>query len=248
MRAAPGRSGESKDAFGHTQFSASETTVAQVLVNYLNGVGLPAKGSARFNMPGTDPRHSMSSASTVDMAAAYAVGQKAALLAAEGRSGFMSTILREPGPIYHVRYDAVPLEVVANSERAFPAEWITPDGSDVTDEFVAYAMPLTAVIGPASLWWGRQRFAPAGAGLRPADPAILRAAGVALIVYPSAGRTITRPARFVCCICGRRTSGIAVCFCSRLSPRESVVNKGYRMGPAWRRSDPGGMCRRNRGV
>ncbi len=152
--------GESKDAFGHTQFSASETTVAQVLVNYLNRVGLPAKGSARFNMPGTDQRHSMIYASTVDMAEAYAVGQKAALLAAEGRSGLMSTILREPGTIYGVRYDAVPLEVVANSERAFPAEWITPDRSDVTDEFVAYALPLIGSDWPSiPLVGGRQRFA-----------------------------------------------------------------------------------------
>lgn len=152
--------GESKDSFGHTQFSASDNTVAQMLVTYLNHVGLAAKGSARFNMPGTDQRHNMIYASTVDMAEAYAVGQKAALLAAEGRSGYMSTILREPGRIYGVRYDAVPLEVVANSERSFPAEWITPDHSDVTDEFVAYAMPLIGTDWPSiPLEGGRQRFA-----------------------------------------------------------------------------------------
>ena len=29
----------------------------------------------------------------------------------------MATILREPGPIYNVRYDKVPLAEVANSER-----------------------------------------------------------------------------------------------------------------------------------
>ena len=38
--------------------------------------------------------------------------------------------------------DKVPLELVANSERTFPAEWIAPGGLDVTDEFVRYARPL----------------------------------------------------------------------------------------------------------
>ena len=41
-----------------------------------------------------------------------------------------------------MRYDKVPLEVVANSERAFPADWIAESGSDVTDDFVRYARPL----------------------------------------------------------------------------------------------------------
>jgi 6-phosphofructokinase 1 len=41
-----------------------------------------------------------------------------------------------------VRYDKVPLEVVANSERAFPAGWIASPGNDVTDDFVRYARPL----------------------------------------------------------------------------------------------------------
>ena len=31
---------------------------------------------------------------------------------------------------------------VANSERTFPADWITEDGTDVTDDFVRYARPL----------------------------------------------------------------------------------------------------------
>jgi hypothetical protein len=63
-------------------------------------------------------------------------------LAAGGESGFMATILRNPGSPYSVRYDKVPLAEVANSERTFPADWISPDGNDVTDAFVSYARPL----------------------------------------------------------------------------------------------------------
>ncbi len=134
--------GEKKDSFGHTQFSSSEITVAQMVINALNARGLAVKGAARANVPGTDQRHNMIYASTVDLDEAYRAGQKAAHLAAAGESGYMSTILREPGPIYNVRFDKVPLAEVANSEREFPDSWITADGKDVTDDFVRYARPL----------------------------------------------------------------------------------------------------------
>jgi 6-phosphofructokinase 1 len=134
--------GELKDSFGHTQFSSSETTVAQMVINGLNAKGLAVKGAARANVPGTDQRHNMIYASTVDLDEAYRLGQHAALLAGAGAGGYMSTILRNPGPVYSVRYDRVPLAEVANSERTFPANWIAPDRPDVTDEFIDYAQPL----------------------------------------------------------------------------------------------------------
>jgi 6-phosphofructokinase 1 len=142
------------------QFSSSETTVAQVVVNHLNSVGLKARGAARGNVPGTDQRHAIVYASTIDLDEAYRVGQKAVLSAADGQSGHMATILREPGPIYTVRYDKVPLDVVANSERNFPSNWIAANRTDVTDDFIAYARPLVGedwVSVP--LVAGRQRFA-----------------------------------------------------------------------------------------
>ena len=134
--------GNVKDAFGHTSFGASKFSVAQIVVNYLNQVGLPCKGAARGNVPGTDQRHSMAYASAVDLDEAYGVGQKAVELAAAGQGGYMATILRDPVPIYSVRYDKVPLAEVANSERSFPKHWIAPSGCDVTDDFVRYAKPL----------------------------------------------------------------------------------------------------------
>jgi 6-phosphofructokinase 1 len=137
-----GSLGERRDSFGHVQFSSSQSSVCQAVVNYLNEVGLMAKGSARGNVPGTDQRHSMAYASTVDLDEAYRAGQMCALLAARRESGYMATILRNPGPIYSVRYDKVPLAVVANSERVFPGRWIAANGYDVTDEFVRYAKPL----------------------------------------------------------------------------------------------------------
>ncbi len=155
-----GELGESKDAFGHTQYSSSKLTVERVTVNYLNEVGLAARGAARGNVPGTDQRHNMVYASTVDLEEAYRVGLKAVQIAVEDGSGYMATILREPGPIYTVRYDKVPLELVANSERTFPEAWIAESRLDVTDDFLRYARPLIGDHWPAiPLVDGRQRFA-----------------------------------------------------------------------------------------
>ena len=134
--------GEVKDSFGHTSFGASQITVAQCIVNYLNDRGLAAKGAARCNVSGTDQRNAIAYASTVDLDEAYATGAKAVALAAGSESGFMSTILRSPGPNYHVTFDKVPLPEVANSERSFPTAWITENGLDVTDAFVDYCRPL----------------------------------------------------------------------------------------------------------
>lgn len=134
--------GETKDSFGHTQFSASQTTVCQMVVNYLNSVGLAARGAARGQVPGTDQRNAIVYASTVDLDEAYKVGQKAVQIAVEDGNGWMSTILRKPGLIYNVSFDKVPLELVANSERTFPETWLSENKTDVTDDFVRYARPL----------------------------------------------------------------------------------------------------------
>jgi len=52
------------------------------------------------------------------------------------------------------------LELVANSERTFPKDWISDNRIDVTDDFVAYARPLIGENWPTvPLVDGRQRFA-----------------------------------------------------------------------------------------
>ena len=153
-----GSLGKVKDSFGHTSFGSSQITVGQTVVNYLNRVGLATKGAARGNVSGTDQRHSIAYASCVDLDEAYRSGQKAVVLAATGQSGYMSTILRDPGLIYNVRYDKVPLPDVANSERTFPTDWITAGGCDVTDDFVRYARPLIGEEMPSlPMIDGRQR-------------------------------------------------------------------------------------------
>jgi 6-phosphofructokinase len=137
-----GNLGEKKDLFGHTEYSSSEITVGQIVTNFLNKVGLTVNGLARGQVPGTDQRNAIVYASNVDLEEAYKVGEKAALITSEGESGYMATILRKESSNYEVYYDKVPLEKVANSERSFPANWISESRIDVTDDFIDYARPL----------------------------------------------------------------------------------------------------------
>jgi 6-phosphofructokinase 1 len=135
--------GSVRDSFGHTQFSSSQTTVAQVVVNYLNTLKLPVPGKARGQVPGTDQRNAIAYASTIDLDEAYNVGRHAVSIAASGQNGFMATILRDhSAPSYSVRYDQVPLADVAEKDRSFPDRWIASSRTDVTDDFVRYARPL----------------------------------------------------------------------------------------------------------
>jgi len=148
-----------KDSFGHVEYGAARMAAYQQVVNYLNEVGLKARGTARGQVPGTDQRHAMIYASTTDLEEAYKVGQKAVDIAMNEGNGWMATILRDPGPIYHVRYDKVPLQKVALSERSFPDKWISENRIDVTDEFIRYAMPLIGMDWPSiPLAGGLQRF------------------------------------------------------------------------------------------
>jgi 6-phosphofructokinase 1 len=152
--------GATRDGFGHVQYSASKTTVAQQVVNMFNDRGLPVRGAARGQVSGTDQRDTCAYASIVDLDEAYKLGQKAVLIAQEGQGGFMATVFRKPGLIYNVEYDKVPLEKVANSERAFPKQWLAASKIDVTDEFIRYAKPLIGEDWPSvPVVNGRQRFA-----------------------------------------------------------------------------------------
>lgn len=155
-----GNLGEARDGFGHIEYGASETTVAQVVTNYLNNSGLHVRGQVTGQVPGVLQRSTSMFASCVDIDEAYLVGKKAVSVAMEDGTGWMATILRRKGADYEPYYDKVPLGEVANSIRQLPAAWISKDGLDVTDEFIRYAQPLIGDSWPdIELENGRQRFA-----------------------------------------------------------------------------------------
>lgn len=155
-----GSLGEARDGFGHVEYGASQITAAQVVTNYLNKSGLKARGQVTGQLPGVLQRSTSIHASRVDLDEAYEAGKKAVEIAMEDGTGWMATILRAQGRDYRAVFDKVPLELVANSERFLPKEWITRDGLDVTDDFIKYAMPLIGDGWPEiELEKGLQRFA-----------------------------------------------------------------------------------------
>jgi 6-phosphofructokinase 1 len=152
--------GERHDGFGHIEYGASRTTASQEVVNYLNEKGLAARGQATGQLPGVIQRSVSMEASTVDIAEAREVAEQAVRIAVKDGTGWMATILREPGAAYRALYDKVPLEKVANSSRFMPPSWITKDGLDVTDDFIRYAAPLIGNGSPSiRMEGGLQRFA-----------------------------------------------------------------------------------------
>ena len=152
--------GARHDSFGHIEYGASAVSAAQALVNYLNAHHLPVRGQATGQIPGTIQRGVSMLASTVDIGEARELGREAVKIAMETGTGYMSTILRRPGDAYEPYYDKVELWKVANSERFFPKKWISADGTDVTDDFVRYAMPLIGTEDPPiPRERGLQRFA-----------------------------------------------------------------------------------------
>lgn len=123
------------DRFGHKQLGG----VAGVLCAMIaDGLGV----KARWDKPGTIQRVSMLAASPVDLEEAYQVGRAAVHHAVEGRDGAMVTLVRESSDPYRCVTGLAPLERVANAERTVPDAFIAPDGSDVTEAFLAYARPL----------------------------------------------------------------------------------------------------------
>lgn len=65
-------------------------------------------------------------------------GVKAAL---DGVSGVMMGFARSQEGPYHCQVIQVPLEEVANQEKALPLEWINEAGNGVTQAFIDYALP-----------------------------------------------------------------------------------------------------------
>ncbi len=123
------------DTFGHRYFPGVGNALARQLIATL-GV------RARYDKPGTIARMAMAAASSVDLAESEAAGRAAVDLALRGGSGVMIGIQRASNNPYQASYTAVPLEQIARAERAFPEEWISADGTSVTDAFTQWITPL----------------------------------------------------------------------------------------------------------
>ena len=82
-------------------------------------------------------------ASKTDVDEAVLAGKTAVESAISGESGKMVAFERGVRcGRYVCKTKLIPLDSVANLEKKVPLEWITPEGNNVTQEFIDYALPL----------------------------------------------------------------------------------------------------------
>ena len=69
-------------------------------------------------------------------------GRKAVQCLLEGVTGEFISIVRKSSHPYSIEYISVPISNVANKEKKVPANFVTPDGTDITGEMLEYLKPL----------------------------------------------------------------------------------------------------------
>ena len=124
------------DGFGHAQLGGLASLLAAVIKER---TGAKVRGIELSLLQ----RCGAHCASAVDVEEAFMAGKVAVESAVAGETGKMVAFKRaEDSAVYKCEYVLVPLTSVANYEKKVPAEWITPDGTGVTQDFIDYALPL----------------------------------------------------------------------------------------------------------
>lgn len=123
------------DAFGHKQMSGTAVMLAEKIAAE---TGLKTR-AIEFS---TLQRAATHIASLTDINEAFQVGHDAVVAADEGKTGMMITLDRNGDDPYQCGTSAYDIHAIANVERKVPDEWITADGTDLTDDYEKYARPL----------------------------------------------------------------------------------------------------------
>lgn len=131
-----GEDQSSTDVFGHSQLGG----VCSILKAKAKSLGLKCK-AVELNILQRCAAHC---ASDTDIEESFNAGRQAVKKAVDGETDKMISFRRKPGETYEIEYVAEPLSSAANAEKQIPAEWITADGTNLTNDFVAYALPLIA--------------------------------------------------------------------------------------------------------
>jgi 6-phosphofructokinase 1 len=142
----------STDLFGHAQLGGVSGMLAAIIKQRLN----IKTRAIEFSLMQRCGAHL---ASRVDIEEAFEAGKTAVRAAVSGETDKMVVYERENVADYKINYKLMPLELAANTEKVFPKEWITNNGTYVSDEFIKYALPLIQGDAKAPLVNGLPRFA-----------------------------------------------------------------------------------------
>lgn len=125
------------DTFGHKMLAGCGKYLENLVRSRL---GVKAR-SVELNV---SQRCSVSMMSATDQMEAVTTGNFGVQAALNGETGKMVSFLRETGTdgSYSMKCSLEDVNVICNEEKTVPADWITADGSDVTQDFLDYAAPL----------------------------------------------------------------------------------------------------------
>ena len=123
------------DAFGHKTLSGTARYLATRISAEL---GCKAR-AIEFS---TLQRCASHISSRADITEAFQVGGAAVKAAFEGETGKMVILKRLCDDPYQCTTDTYDISQIANVEKKVPQDWITEDGTFVTNEFINYVRPL----------------------------------------------------------------------------------------------------------
>lgn len=125
------------DTFGHKMLAGCGKYLENLVRSRL---GVKAR-SVELNV---SQRCSVSMMSATDQLEAVTAGNFGVQAALNGETGKMVSFLRETSTdgSYSMKCSLEDVNVICNEEKTVPADWITADGSDVTQDFLDYAAPL----------------------------------------------------------------------------------------------------------
>ena len=125
------------DTFGHKMLAGCGKYLENLVRSRL---GVKAR-SVELNV---SQRCSVSMMSATDQMEAVTAGNFGVQAALNGETGKMVSFLRETGTdgSYSMKCSLEDVNAICNEEKTVPADWITADGSNVTQDFLDYAAPL----------------------------------------------------------------------------------------------------------
>ena len=123
------------DNFGHKMLTGSGKYLENLVKEKL---GVKVR-SVELNVC---QRCSSSCLSATDLNEAVESGRFAVKAAIDGETGKMITFIRKNSEPYELEFGTADVNIICNMEKPVPQEWITENGSDIGDEFIAYARPL----------------------------------------------------------------------------------------------------------
>jgi 6-phosphofructokinase 1 len=141
------------DGFGHAQLGGTAATLASAVNSKL---GVKVRGIELSLLQ----RCAAHIASQTDIDEAFLAGKSAVEYALSGGTGKMVGFARtSKNGAYHCDVTYEPLNICANKEKKVPREWINEKGTNVTQEFIDYVLPLIQGENNRKLENGLPRFA-----------------------------------------------------------------------------------------